>query len=433
MAIILAFFMQHILFAQSSYHGLNVEKAKMLTQQARKKDREAAEILDSLRNLRWNYEELLGDAARTDLSKKERLQLEKDIADLKKEETNALKRRKEADDRLREVEEMLTMSPEKLNKKIVAIEKKEGKIDVVFPEISPADLPSPPKASEKTTKAAVASQASPTTKKKTAKKSKDKKEKKDPEPPINETESVLANKAQNDTPSPSNTENTTPTEGGKTDATVSQNMENQVTTETEKPKDKKKKAPTKSSKTSVQYAKYDPLSDPSVNPPKVPCVVTFEGQDAFTNRYKKELQSQKLFAHTEDFMRNALGNKEYITCKAQITEVQGGFRYLNLQFTIASRDAQRSFGFVDKGSPIVFKLMNGTNITLLNTKTDLGLINSENNTTTYNLSLLVNKGDGRFLQNNELDVLRVAWSAGYEDYDILWTDVLQNLFSCIEK
>lgn len=470
--IVLAFFMQHTLFAQPAYHGLNLEKTKTLMQQARKKDREAAEILDSLRNLRWSYEELLTDAARNNISKKERLQLENDIADLKKEETNALKRRKEADERVREVEEMQSMTPDKLNKKIAAIEKKEGKIEVVFPETLPSEITPTPKVSEKTDKEAIANQEPPTTKKKKDKSNKEKKDKKaqkEPEPPSNETANAVSDKEQNapvateeppkeavvaantptkkekkkaakkekpkkeDTPPPqeiaASTENPTPTERVKNDAIMTQNTE---TEEENKDKKKKKETP-KNSKTNVQYAKYNPLLDPSVNPPKVPCTVVFEGQDAFTNRYKKELQSQMLFTHTEDFMRNALGNKEFITCKAQVTEVQGGFRYLNLQFIIASRDAQRSFGFVDKGSPIVFKLMNGNNVTLLNTKTDLGLISNDNNTTTYNLSMLVNKNDVRSLQNNELDVVRVAWSAGYEDYDILWTDVLQNIFRCIEK
>jgi hypothetical protein len=361
------------------------------------------------------------------------------------------------------------MPPEKLNKKIAVIEKKEGKTKVTFPETMPADITAATKAPNET----VANQEPAKSKKK---KEKNSKAKKDPELPTDTPTNVVANNAQNDTPPTTNepakevvvaenqpiikekkpkpnkkekkkipkkeeaaptqsvaqpTENPTPTEGGKSEDVTTQPTENQTNADEEK--EKKKKASPKNSKTNVQYAKYDPLLDPSITPPRLPCAVAFEGKDAFTNSYKKELKSQMLFTHTEDFMRNALGNKEYITCKVQVTEVQGGYRYLNLNITIASREAQRSFGFIDKGSPIIFKLMNGTNVTLLNTKTDLGLVNTENNTTTYNLSMLINKNDSRSLQNSELDVVRMAWSAGYEDYNILWTDVLQNLFRCIEK
>lgn len=497
--ILLVFFIQNILFAQPAYHGLNLEKAKALLQQARKKDREAAELLDSMRNLRWGYEERLEDAARNDLSKKERLQLENDIKNLKKQEEVALKRRKEADERLREAEEMLTLSPDKLNKKITFIEKKEGKIEVDIPATTPQEITAKPKTDTENLDNQVVSNQEATKpkkkKEKSTKEKKEKKEKKDVDPTTDEAANIVANKEQNDGTLPpppiteeptkenltpenqpiaqvekkkakkketkkeskktpkkepikeeevttqpqtvvQTTETATPIEGEKTEEKTeekpTQNDDNQTITD-DKIKEKKKKNNTKSSKSNVEYAKYDPLVDPSVNPPRPPCEVVFEGKDPFTGNYKKELKSQILFAHTEEFMRNALGTKEYITCKAQVTDVQGGYRYLNLTFTIASRDAQRSFGIVEKGSPIVFKLMNGTNITLMNTKTDLGLVNTNDNTTTYSLVMLVNKTDMRFIQNYELDMLRIAWSSGYEDYEILFTDVLQNLFQCVGK
>jgi hypothetical protein len=34
---------------------------------------------------------------------------------------------------------------------------------------------------------------------------------------------------------------------------------------------------------------------------------------------------------------------------------------------------------------------------------------------------------------SEMDVVRVAWSAGYEDYEIYDVDFMQNLFKCLDK
>ena len=42
-------------------------------------------------------------------------------------------------------------------------------------------------------------------------------------------------------------------------------------------------------------------------------------------------------------------------------------------------------------------------------------------------------GDAKALMDTELDVVRVAWSAGYEDYEIYYMDVLMNLFKCLDK
>ena len=143
---------------------------------------------------------------------------------------------------------------------------------------------------------------------------------------------------------------------------------------------------------------------------------------------------QILFRHTEDFMRATLPkDKEYINCEVIASRVQGGFYYLNLSFTILTKEAQKSFGFLDKGTSFVFKLMNGRIITLTNSKTDIGVVDINNNTTVYRAQLQINSSDVKSLIESELDIFRVAWSAGYEDYEIYNMDVLQNIMKCLDK
>jgi hypothetical protein len=182
----------------------------------------------------------------------------------------------------------------------------------------------------------------------------------------------------------------------------------------------------------AQFVKYDASKDVILNPPSRLCAVEFDGKDAFTGQYKKVLKGQLLFTHTEDFMRATMGNKDYIACEAQVSQVQGGFTYLNLIFKIASRDAQRTFGLLDKGSPIAFKFINGKTSTFSNTKTDIGVLDQSGQYTIYKATCELVGTAPKILKDNELDVIRVAWSAGFEDYEIVNMDVIQDLLKCLE-
>ncbi len=206
----------------------------------------------------------------------------------------------------------------------------------------------------------------------------------------------------------------------------------------EKEKTKKETPKKESSKTAVvkntqnNYLKYDVAKDPAMNPPLLPCEVVFSGRDSFSGKARFELAEFPLFAQTDDFLRATMKDKDFITCVGQWSRAEG-FRYLSLTFIIQSRDAQRSFGILDKSSPVSFKLMNGRNVNLLNIKTDLGVVDTEKGITTYRAKYTVRESDARDLANSEVDVLRVAWSTGYEDYEIYAVDVLQQQLKCLEK
>ena len=170
-----------------------------------------------------------------------------------------------------------------------------------------------------------------------------------------------------------------------------------------------------------------------VSPPNLPCKIAFNGIDNFTGKNKKETSPEILLTYTDDFMRPQLKDKEFITCLVTASRVQGGFYFLTLRFEIATKEAQRSFGFLDRGIPFSFKLLNGRNINLPNIKTDVGVVDVIKGTTTYSAIFQLYGSDVKNLTSAELDQIRVAWSAGIDDYEIYDVNALRHIFACLEN
>ncbi len=205
----------------------------------------------------------------------------------------------------------------------------------------------------------------------------------------------------------------------------------------EKTKKEKKPAPvkvkTESSKTNINYKKYDPKEDVmALTPLSSDCNLAFDGMDNFTGKKKQETVPIVLFAHTDDFMRATMKDKEFVTCEVTATRVEGSRTvYLNLKMTIQSKDAQRTFGFLDRGALIIFRFINGKKVNLTTNKTDIGAVDVDKGTTTFRAQLAI--AEPIELTASELDAIRVSWSIGYEDYEIFDMDVLRNLFKCLDK
>ncbi|NJN33522.1 MAG: hypothetical protein HC817_03970 [Saprospiraceae bacterium] len=378
-----SFFISIHLSAQTFEADLS--RAYRLLSIAQERDRQATIFHDELKTRRIRIEEDLIDAKENpqSLSKKEKEALEKMLKNVKTQEKFAGIKRKQTAEFLTEVVAIVKAPDKKRAKFLTDYEKKNGKIlSEVTDNQSVAELPLPEPNKMPTA--------------------------------IPSTElSALPIPIQNTTPSVS--------EGKK------QNEKTKKQPKTEKP------TKIESSNTLRIPVKYDPSKDVSLNPPAPDCLVEFDGVDNFTGRRKREMATQLLFAHTEEFMRPTMGNKDYITCDMTVARVQGGFYFMNLHFKILTKEAQRTFGFLDKGSPISFKLIDGNTINLINTKTDIGVVDPVSNTTSYKANFQISASDVKALIKTELDIVRVAWSAGYEDYEIYDMSVVSNSLRCLEK
>ena len=380
-----------LLTAQSFESILN--KNYTLLTIAQEKDRQAAERLDEIKTRRIRIEEDMMDIKERGinnvLQKKEVDKLDKQAKSLKSQEKDYAKQRQEAANFLSDVTDMIKATNKERGKFIAEYERRNGKIpDVkladnqeVMSQNPPATVPSA------TDKIAQLEHAAS-------------------EP---REDFSIDNNGPRTTPEKDNAKN----KKGK--------------------KDKKEDPQVTSKSDDARFKLYDPKEDVALNPPPPECKITFDGIDNFTGKRKKETASMVLFKHTEDFMRPTMKDKDYITCEISMTRVQGGFYFLNMIFTIQTKEAQKSFGFLDRNSPISFKFINGSTLALQNAKTDIGTFDTDKGTSLYRAQLQMSNAEAKALGSAELDAVRIAWSAGYEDYEIYDLDALINLFRCLER
>ncbi len=182
----------------------------------------------------------------------------------------------------------------------------------------------------------------------------------------------------------------------------------------------------------ASFAKYNREKDVLLNPPSVECQLTFDGIDEFSGKKRKDVAKQLLFTYTNEELRSVYKDQDYITCTGYVSSLSGGLKFLTLNITIASKTAQREYGILEKGGTINVKLLNGDNVKMGNTKTNMGIENPLDGSVSYRAQYLISSGDEKKLKNSEVDKLRIVWSSGYEDYEIYEMDFFLDQFKCLE-
>ncbi|MEL6656884.1 MAG: hypothetical protein AAFR36_10575 [Bacteroidota bacterium] len=172
------------------------------------------------------------------------------------------------------------------------------------------------------------------------------------------------------------------------------------------------------------------FEDLMVRPPRQRCSFAFEGQDAEVGTFRRDLESELLFTYTDERLRPYLQDKEYLSCEAYLSSV-GGYRFLTLDFTFAYPNAQEAYGFIDQNSVLTLKLLNGDAINLRAASLDRGQYDTVKNELTYSVYYSVDRSYIGLLKASELDLIRVFWSSGFEEYPIHQMDFFQRQFQCL--
>lgn len=187
------------------------------------------------------------------------------------------------------------------------------------------------------------------------------------------------------------------------------------------------------------YAQLIPLSDNTIasnyedlmlRPPRRACQVAFAGQDEDRGLYRRDLEAELLFSYTDERLRPYLQGKEYLTCEGYMSSV-GGYRYLTLNFTFAYPNAQEAYGFIDRNSMLSIKLMNGDFINLRAGQMDRGKYDTIKQELTYSVFYPIDRSYINLLKVSEIDLLRVFWSSGFEEYPIYQMDFFKRQLGCL--
>lgn len=160
------------------------------------------------------------------------------------------------------------------------------------------------------------------------------------------------------------------------------------------------------------------------------CNFTYNGRDE-TGRYRKDLEKQLLFTYTDERLRLFLKEKEYLRCEGYLSSAEG-FRFLTLQFSFAYPTAREAYGFIEKGSTLTIKLLNGQFINLQSGTMDAGSYDTQTDMTSYLVQYPIDQSVLGLLNASEIEGVRVFWSSGYEEYPVFNLDFFQKQLRCLE-
>jgi hypothetical protein len=183
----------------------------------------------------------------------------------------------------------------------------------------------------------------------------------------------------------------------------------------------------------LEYFDIPSRQNVMTNPPKAECQIGFEGEEKYSGQKRRDVKKAMLFTHTDDALRLFLKDKDYLRCEGNLSSIAGGYRFLSLEFTFAYPNAREAYGFIEKGSVLTIKLLNGDFVNLKSGKMDRGSYDTESELLTYRVHYPLDNSQIGLLKNSEVDAIRVFWSSGFEEYEVYHMDFFMNQISCLEQ
>lgn len=183
-------------------------------------------------------------------------------------------------------------------------------------------------------------------------------------------------------------------------------------------------------KPALSVKKYDPAEDVMLHPPLPPCRVASTSRDEFSGEVSRSMQPAELLRYTNPLLKNYLQGKTHIICEASLQSA-GANVSLQLRFIINDPNARKTFGRLDKNSLASMKFMDGSTFTLQNSIGEEGVYNPENGAMTYRAVYPIAADLFKKMRHTELDTLRIAWSNGYDDYEVQQVDLLEQQSECL--
>lgn len=178
--------------------------------------------------------------------------------------------------------------------------------------------------------------------------------------------------------------------------------------------------------------KYDPAQDVMLNPPTLPCRMAVKTRDEFSGEIYRRTEAVELFRHAPPALKNFLQGKPNVLCEAALASAGAGTT-LHLTFTINDPSPRKAFGKLEKGSLATLWFMDGSTFFLDNALTSEGTLNPENQSFVFQGQYPVTPDVLKKLRRMELDKIRIAWSSGYEDYDVQYVRLLMEQAKCLSE
>ncbi len=193
-----------------------------------------------------------------------------------------------------------------------------------------------------------------------------------------------------------------------------------------KKKEKKPEPPTK------KYRAYDAQTDVMLHPPAPPCALAVNRRDEFSGEAQREAVRTELFRSTSLVLKDYLQGRIQILCEAALATT-GQNASLWLTFTIRDPNVRKAFGNLPKNSLATLQALDGFLITVYNQQLSEGLPDETGQVFTFRGQYPLDRAAFKKLRTTGLDKVRIAWSTGYEDYEVQNVDLLMQQAQCLEQ
>jgi hypothetical protein len=160
-----------------------------------------------------------------------------------------------------------------------------------------------------------------------------------------------------------------------------------------------------------------------INPPVPPCVLASNVRDAFSGEVRREMPRSELFRYTNLALRKVYTDKAHTIGEVSLVSI-GANAALHLSLRINDPNVRRTQGTLQKGGVATLKFMDGYAITLNNARSDEGATDAEGKFVVFQAEFPIDRTTIKKLRTTELDKIRLAWTNGYEDYDVQQVDLL---------
>jgi len=162
------------------------------------------------------------------------------------------------------------------------------------------------------------------------------------------------------------------------------------------------------------------------------CQYAYEGLDAKGLDWRRDGEKELLFTFTDERLRLFFPDKEYLRCEAFLSSVGKREKQLTIEFRFAYPNAREAYGVIEKNSLITLKLFDGQTIELKAGELDLGKYETDKDILIYRMIYKMDNQQINLLRKQELEEIRMYWSAGFEIYPVYNIDFFSRQLKCLD-
>lgn len=162
------------------------------------------------------------------------------------------------------------------------------------------------------------------------------------------------------------------------------------------------------------------------------CQYAYEGLDAKGVDWRRDGEKELLFTFTDERLKLFFPDKEYLRCEAFLSAVGKREKQLTIEFRFAYPNAREAYGVIEKNSLITLTLFDGQIVELKAGELDLGKYETDKDMLTYRMIYKMDNQQINLLRKQELEEIRMYWSAGFEVYPVYNIDFFSRQLKCLD-